>query len=100
EALDLFREVDNATGIGIALTDLAFLAVWEGRYQDALRLAGAADSVRTRIGGPPGPIGGFLEGDPAADAREHLSPADADRAWAEGLAMTADEAVAMARRSP
>jgi non-specific serine/threonine protein kinase len=96
EALDLFREADNPTGIGIALTDLAFLAVWEGRHEDALRLAGAADSVRTRIGGPPGPIGGFLEGDPVADAREHLRQDDADRAWAEGNALTLDEAVAAA----
>src|SRR5207247_1301246 len=29
EALELFREGDNRTGIGIAFVDLAFLATWE-----------------------------------------------------------------------
>ncbi len=32
EALELFREGDNRTGIGITLTDLAFLATWEGLH--------------------------------------------------------------------
>jgi hypothetical protein len=100
EALDLFREVDNATGVGISLLDLAFLAVWEGRNEDALTFAGAAQAVRTRVGGPPGAIGGLMAGDPAGDAREHLSPADADRAWAKGLAMSVDDAVAMAHAQP
>ena len=36
EALELFRDVDNRTGMGIAFTDLAFLATWEGRHQDAV----------------------------------------------------------------
>jgi predicted ATPase/class 3 adenylate cyclase len=97
EALELFREADNATGIGIALTDLAFLATWEGRHQDAIRLAGASDSLRERVGGPPGAIGGLLEGDPAAEARVHLSEDAAERAWEEGRAMSVEEAVALAR---
>src|SRR5439155_18794128 len=81
EALELFREADNATGIGIALTDLAFLATWEGRHEDAIRLSAASDALRERVGGPPGPIGGLMEGDPAAEARAHLSEEAADRAW-------------------
>jgi predicted ATPase/class 3 adenylate cyclase len=97
EALELFREADNATGVGIAFIDLAFLATWEGHHQDALKLAGAYESLRERIGGPPGAIGGLLEGDPAAEARAHLSEDAAQRAWEEGLAMSLDEAVALAR---
>ncbi len=97
EALDLFREADNATGIGIALTDLAFLATWEGRHQDAIRLAGASESLRERVGGPPGAIGGLLEGDPVAEARAHLTEDVAQRAWEEGLTMGVDEAIALAR---
>src|SRR5439155_1397428 len=38
EALRLFRAADNPTGIGIALTDLSFLATWQGRHEDAMRL--------------------------------------------------------------
>ncbi len=97
EALELFREADNATGIGIALTDLAFLATWEGRYEDAIRLAGASESLRQRVGGPPGAIGGLLEGDPVAEARAHLTEDMAQRAWEEGLTMGVDEAIALAR---
>ncbi|MGH2813439.1 MAG: ATP-binding protein, partial [Actinomycetota bacterium] len=46
EALELFCEVDNPTGIGITFIDLAFLATWEGRHEDALRFAGVSDSLR------------------------------------------------------
>ena len=97
EALELFRDADNATGIGIALTDMAFLATWQGRYEDAIRLAGASESLRQRVGGPPGAIGGLLEGDPVAVARAHLTEDMAQRAWEEGLTMGVDEAIALAR---
>ncbi|MGH2685339.1 MAG: ATP-binding protein, partial [Actinomycetota bacterium] len=100
DALDYFREVDNATGIGISFSDLAFLATWEGRHEDAIRLAAAAESVYERIGGPPGGFAGLLEGDPALEAREHLAGDVADRAWGEGRAMSVDEAVALAHREP
>jgi tetratricopeptide (TPR) repeat protein len=99
EALELFRDAENPTGLGIALVDLAFLATWEGRHEDAIRLAGAYESLRRRVGGPPGAIGGIMEGDPAEEARSHLSEDAARRAWEEGLAMTEDEAVALARSS-
>ncbi|TMK86324.1 MAG: adenylate/guanylate cyclase domain-containing protein [Actinobacteria bacterium] len=98
EALDLFREVDNTTGIGITLTDLAFLATWEGRHEDAIRLAGASDSVRQRVGGPPGGFAGILEGDPVAEARVHVSEESAGRAWEEGRAMSVEQAVDLARK--
>jgi predicted ATPase/class 3 adenylate cyclase len=99
EALDLFRQVDNQTGIGITFTAMAFLAAWEGRYEDAIRLAGASESLKERVGGPPGAIGGLLAGDPVADARGHLSEGEVRRAWDEGRSMTVDEAVAFARRT-
>jgi predicted ATPase/class 3 adenylate cyclase len=100
EALEIFLEADNHTGIGIALVDLAFLATWEGRHEDALRLAGAFQSLRERVGGPPGGFAGLLEGDPADEARAHLPEEEAQRAWDEGLAMDVDEAVGLARRQP
>jgi len=96
-SLELFLEADNPTGIGIAFTDLAFLATWEGRHEDAIRLAAASKSLNERVGGPPGAIGGLLEGDPVAEARAHLSEDAAERAWEEGLAMSVDEAAALAR---
>jgi predicted ATPase/class 3 adenylate cyclase len=100
EALELFLEADNPTGVGIAVFDLAFLATWEGRHEDALRLAGAFESVQERVGGPPGGFAGLLEGDPADEARAHLSEDVARRAWEEGRAMSIDEAVAFVREEP
>jgi predicted ATPase/class 3 adenylate cyclase len=98
EALELFQEADNATGVGIAFTDLAFLATWEGRHEDAVRLAAASESLRERVGGPPGGIGGILVGDPAAEARAQLPEEIGQRAWEEGRGMSVEEAAALARR--
>jgi hypothetical protein len=97
EALELFCDVDNATGIGITLVDLAFLATWEGRHEDAVRLAAAFESLSERTGGPPGGFAGLLEGDPVDEARIHLSDEVVRRAREEGLTMTVEEAMALAR---
>jgi predicted ATPase/class 3 adenylate cyclase len=95
EALELFQAVDSATGIATVVLGLAYLARWEERYQDAVRLAGAADALRERVGGrPPSEfLAGFL-GDPDAEARAHLPGDAAERAWAAGRAMTTDQALA------
>jgi predicted ATPase/class 3 adenylate cyclase len=96
EALELFHEVDNATGIALAFLDLAFLLTWEGRHEDAIRMAGVSQSHRDRAGGGPTPgFGGMLEGDPVAEARVHLTEDAARQAWQEGLTMSLDEAVAL-----
>jgi predicted ATPase/class 3 adenylate cyclase len=98
EALELFRGADNATGIALAFQDLAFLLTWEGRHEDAIRMAGASAHHRERAGGGPMPgFGGMLEGDPAADARAHLTEDAASRAWREGRTMTISQATALAR---
>jgi tetratricopeptide (TPR) repeat protein len=98
EALELFREVDNATGMALVFLDLAFLLTWEGRHADAVRMAGVAASHRERAGGGPTPgFGGMLEGDPVAEAGAHLTADAAREAWQEGLAMSVPEAVALAK---
>ena len=99
EALDLFREARNATGIALAFHDMAFIANWEDRPEDALRLEAAAQAIRKQLGGGPPPgFGAMLEGDPAGDARRQL-PDDIARArWDEGWQMSVDDAVAFARR--
>ena len=97
EALELFREADNPTGIILALRDLAFLATWGGRHEDAIRLTAASESLRERTGGGPPPgFAGMLEGDPAAEARTSLPTEAAQRAWEEGAALSIDEAAALA----
>jgi predicted ATPase/class 3 adenylate cyclase len=98
EALELFREADNPTGVALTFLDLAFLLTWEGRHADAVRMAAVAQATRQRTGGGPTPgFGGMLEGDPAADARAHLAEQEAERAWQEGLALTVEDATAIAK---
>jgi hypothetical protein len=81
EALRLFRAVDSPVGIVSVILSLAYLARWEDRYEDALRLVGTAESLRQQIGGraPLEFLAGIL-GDPEAEARAHRSKEAAQRA--------------------
>lgn len=97
EGLDLFAEVDNPTGIAATLLDLAFVLSWEGRYEDAVLLAGAWDVVRDAAGGgPPTDFLGVLVGNPIEEAKAALPDDVARRAWEEGRALGMGEAVALA----
>ncbi len=97
EALGLFRAVDSPMGIVSVVLGLSYLARWEDRYEDAVRLAGAAESLRERVGGraPLDFLSGFL-GDPEAEARAHLPEEAARRAFQEGRAMSEEAALALA----
>jgi tetratricopeptide (TPR) repeat protein len=101
EALQLFRELGSAMGTVSVVLSLSYLARWEDRYEDALRLAGAAESLREQVGGraPLDFLAGFL-GDPEAEARAHLPEEAAQRAYQEGRTMSADEALAHAAGEP
>jgi predicted ATPase/class 3 adenylate cyclase len=85
EARELAVEADSPMGMLSVLIGLSYVARWEGRYQDAVRLAGAADGLREQVGGraPLDFLASFL-GDPEAEARARLSPDVAQRAWQAG----------------
>jgi tetratricopeptide (TPR) repeat protein len=51
EARALFDDADSPLGMLSILLGLSYLARWEERYQDAVRLAGAADALRDQVGG-------------------------------------------------
>jgi tetratricopeptide (TPR) repeat protein len=51
EARELFGEADSPMGMLSVLLGQSYLARWEERYQDAVRLAGAAASLRDQVGG-------------------------------------------------
>jgi predicted ATPase len=93
EARALFDDADSPLGMLSVLLGLSYLARWEERYQDAVRLAGAADALRDQVGGraPLDFLAGFL-GDPEAEARAHLPPDVAQRAWREGRTSGVDAA--------
>jgi hypothetical protein len=82
-------------GMVSVLIALSYVARWEERHRDAVRLAGAADALREQVGGraPLELLAGFL-GDPAAEARAHLPEETARRAWEEGRRSGVDAALA------
>jgi tetratricopeptide (TPR) repeat protein len=93
EALGLFRDVDSPMGIVSVILGLSYLARWEGRYQDAVRLAGAAESLREQVGRPPLDfLAGFI-GDPEAEARARLPADAAEAAWEAGRRLGVEKAL-------
>jgi predicted ATPase len=97
QALELVREIDSPMGLVSVILGLAYVARWEERYEDAMRLIGAAESLRKRFGGgaPINFLAGFM-GDPEAEARAHLSQEGAQWAIKEGRTMSVDAALALA----
>lgn len=82
--------------IGIVPVALAFAANFDGRHERTTHLLGASARMREFVGGSTPPIGMGFFGDPEADARAALGDEEYERRWAEGYAMTTDEAVAYA----
>lgn len=95
ESLDLNLEIGDRVAQAYCLEDYAGLAAARGDAVRALRLAGAAAALRSELGSPL-PAGEQTGLDRLlAPARAALGPR-AGLATAEGAALTADEAVALA----
>ena len=101
EALELFRDADSAMGIASVLQGRTYVASWQGRHTDAVRLAGAAEALREQLGGraPIDFLAAFI-GDAEASSRAHLPPEVAERAFAAGRALSVDAAMALASGDP
>ncbi|HEY6709419.1 MAG TPA: tetratricopeptide repeat protein [Actinomycetota bacterium] len=99
EARELAAEADSPMGMLSVLIGLSYVARWEGRHQDAVRLAGA-DALREQVGGraPLDFLASFL-GDPEAEARAQLADDVAQRAWKEGHRSGVDAALASSAES-
>lgn len=101
EALALHAEVGDAAGVADSLEALARLAAGHDRLAHATRLFAAACAVRKTHGAsvrPPEAERERHEND-VARVRDSVGPAEFEGAWAEGAALSLDEAVAYARRS-
>jgi hypothetical protein len=98
ESLDANLALGSKEGISVSLQALAVLAVYGGRPEDGVRLAGTVDMIREGTGGeaPPRLVG--LE-DPGEAARAFLAEDRIAELREEGRAMTLEEAVALARRA-
>jgi len=98
EGLALSGELINAVIMTGHLRFLAIVANQQGRHERAARLAGAEAAWRDRVGGRV-PEAFFPYDDPGKVAARQLSNATFERAWAEGQAMSLDEALDYSRKN-
>ena len=77
---------------------LAALAVGAGSHREAVRLFGAADTIRQRGGLVRFKIFDAFFEFPVAALRDAMGEKDFASAWAEGAALSTDEAIAYAQR--
>lgn len=96
-ALPLAVQTGARFRLPVAFECLGLLNAANGNHQNAARLLGAASAVRQRTG----EVRYFLTSEyesAIAELRETLGEKDFDSAWAEGFALSTDEAIAYAQR--
>jgi predicted ATPase/class 3 adenylate cyclase len=93
EALQLFIEAQDVSGITLQLDNLSVIARAEGDPVRATRLAAAAVAQQTLTGTG---LGGLLSQREGRTGREGLAEKEAATAWAEGRALTLEDAIAYA----
>jgi hypothetical protein len=96
ESLALSGEQVNAVIITGHLRFLSMVANQLGQHERAARLAGAEAAWRDKVGGRV-PDAFFPYEDPGQAAARQLNDEAFQRAWAEGQAMSLEEALAYAR---
>ena len=97
-ALQAFSGLGDKDGIAEALEVSAGVARASGTPSVAVRLAGAADALRTEAGLPLSPPDRERVEKWISEARAALSDDDFDLRWSEGAAMTTEQAVDYALR--
>jgi predicted ATPase/DNA-binding SARP family transcriptional activator len=96
--LEVAVELGDLAGVAIDLDRLGQAAVALGRPERAVVLAGAADHLRESVGGGLTVESGRWQTEHPRDAtRRLLTDTQIDRAWAQGRAMSLEDAVAYAR---
>jgi predicted ATPase/class 3 adenylate cyclase len=93
EALTIFIEGGDLSGMALLVDDAASAALLAGNTTTALRLAAARVASEAATGAGLGSIAGLEE---SRDWPSFVSTDDQRAAWAAGLAMTLDQAAALA----
>jgi DNA-binding CsgD family transcriptional regulator len=92
EALTLAREVGDQWSVAVALDLMAGACARGRRANLAARLLGAAEALRERLGAALPPAMSELRDPGLTQARAELGEAEFARSWAEGRALTPEEA--------
>jgi predicted ATPase/class 3 adenylate cyclase/Flp pilus assembly protein TadD len=98
QAVESFAETGDLTSLAHGFRWMATIEAAAGSVQRAVRLTAAAERLRTSLGGGPTMAVTGLE-EPDVTARRVLDQDEFDREWAEGEAMTLEQAVACAREA-
>jgi non-specific serine/threonine protein kinase len=96
ESLTLRLETGEKEGIATTLEGLAAVARMQGQPVRAVRLSGAASSLRTMLGAPLTPMDRSSYEQTVAALRALLDEPTFTAAWTEGQAMSLEEAIAEA----
>jgi predicted ATPase/class 3 adenylate cyclase/DNA-binding CsgD family transcriptional regulator len=98
DALACATEFDAQLGISDALECLAALAGEAGSHREAARVFGAAHAIRQRTGVVRFKVWDAGYEDSVAQLRDAMGQDDFESAWAEGAALSTEEAIAYAQR--
>jgi DNA-binding CsgD family transcriptional regulator len=98
DALACVADAGAYLGVPDILECLATLAGRAGSHREAARLLGAADAIRQRIGAVRFKIHDADYVRAVASVRDGMGEDDFESAWAEGAALSIDEAIAYAQR--
>ena len=96
ESLSLSRDLGSPRGIALALEGLAVVAVAEERVERAVRLAGAADALRTATGTHSPPSWQAELARRLGPARQTLGRDRWMTTWLSGQALTLERAITLA----
>ena len=96
ESLDVLAPLGYRTLVAIMLDSLAAVAIKRGRPLRAIRLGGASEALKEAAGGR-APAEFMDLPDPRGVVGSMLTAEQIEDAWAEGKAMSFDEAVELAR---
>jgi len=96
EALRIRHDLGLPRGYAYSFEHLADIAEIEKRYERAVQLLAAADSLRTRIGAPVEQTNQKANEDALMRLRAQLGDVVFELQWAKGAAMTTEQAIALA----
>jgi predicted ATPase/class 3 adenylate cyclase/DNA-binding CsgD family transcriptional regulator len=96
EAIALFQQEGHKLFAIRCLEELAWVICLQGDYAQAMRLCGAAEAQREALGAALSPSACAEHDRHVATARTHLAESAFATAWAEGRAMTMEQAVELA----
>lgn len=97
ESMTTYQELGEATGCIECLEQLAAIAITQSRSAVAAQLLGAAECQRIALGSPCAPSEQAEVDHMVAAIRRQLSTSQFTAAWAQGAALTLEQALALAR---